>query len=502
MDLPVTIPMLTLLEPMVTDILICSVPAGIINRPPAALALLRACVEQAGFTCRTQDLSLNLYIEQCDKNYQRYQDISRLFEPLTNFEMRSEILQWLDQCVQLFKTINPRFIGLSVFSSFQHKATVMLAQHIRQHLPDVQIIVGGYGLRDNNFFATLQEKNLADHFVHDEGENKLVDILQDKLPSHELVNLQTLPVPNFDDYNFDQYLWHNEPVLTITGSKGCVRACTFCNVPRTFGRYRRRTGQQIAHEMIELQKRYGINKFEFTDSLVNGSQRDFVEFVQCLAQYNSTSNCPISWYGQYICRPQSQVPAGIYALIKQSGCVNLIIGAESGNNDVLAAMNKKMTAQDIMHELEQFELHGLQAQLLMLSGFYNETWPRFVETLTFIVKLQRYVAAGVVSRINMGIPLMIETDGYLHQHAEDLGIIIDPNSVHNWRVHKDPTNTWLERLRRRIIVQAVFDHMNIPLTGNGIIELYKMLDLVKIYEQQLRSPNTTIGAELAHDQAH
>lgn len=487
---------------MVTDILICSVPAGIVNRAPAAPALLRACVEQAGYSCRTEDLALNLYVNQCNKNYQHYQEVNRLFEPMVDFELRPEISDWLDDCVDIFKTVAPKFIGLSVFSTYQHRATVMLAKEIRKHLPTVSIVVGGYGLRENNFAQTLKQQNLADHYAFNEGETELVDILKGAQLSKELVNLEFMPVPNFDDYRLNQYLWHNEPVLTITGSKGCVRSCTFCNVPAKFGRYRQRSGQRIAQEMIDLQRRYGISKFEFTDSLVNGSQRDFMEFIECLATHNSTSNSPITWYGQYICRPQNQIKSGTHAMIKLSGCVNLIIGAESGSNDVLAAMNKKMTVQDIQQELEQFELHGLQAQLLMLGGFYNETPKRFMETLTFIAGLQRYVAAGVVTRITMGFPLIIENNGYLHQHADELGIVLDKNNVYNWSVRNDPSNTWLERLRRRIIVQAVLDRMNMPLTGNGIMELQKMLDQIKIYEQQLRLSDPTISVELAHVQAH
>jgi len=485
-----------------TDILICSLPAGIINRPPAAPALLKACVEQAGFSCRTQDLSLDLYVNHCNKNFELYQKINRVFEPTTQFNMFPELSEWLDQCIKTFKLISPRFIGLSVFSAHQHRATVMLAEVIRQHLPNTKIIVGGYGLYQDLFAEKLKQQNLADYYIFDEGENKLVNILQGQPIDDTPVDLQDLPVPNFDNYQLDNYLWHNEPVLTITGSKGCVRSCTFCNVPGKFGRYRRRTGSHIAQEIIELQHRYGVNKFEFTDSLVNGSQRDFIELIECLSAHNKNQPNPVTWYGQYICRPQSQVKPGTHQLLKESGCINLIIGAESGSDDILAAMNKKQTVKDIMAELNQFELHGLQAQLLMLCGFYNETEKRFLETLKFIAGLQRYIAAGVVTKICMGFPLMIEQDEYLHQHADELGIVIDPNNISNWKVRDDPQNTWLERLRRRMIVQAVLDRMNMPLNGNSILELHTMLDQIKSYEQQLRSPDTKINTRVNNIQPH
>jgi hypothetical protein len=263
-------------------------------------------------------------------------------------------------------------------------------------------------------------------------------------------------------------------------------------VPDKFGRFRRKSGKNIAHELIELSQRYGITKFEFTDSLVNGSQRDFNEWVEIIANYNDqqTVDRRITWYGQYICRPQSQIPAGIYQKIKRSGAVNLIIGAESGSDAVLEAMKKNMTVQDVFDELDQFEQHGLQAQLLMLSGFYNETWERYIETLSFIAQCHRYVAAGVISKIAVGMPLIIEPNGYLHQHAEELGIVINAENMSDWKTIDDPNNTWLERLRRRVITQAVLDSMGTSMTSNGIEELQLMLNQIKLYEKQLTSPDS------------
>lgn len=503
----------------IIDILICSVPSGIINRPPAAPALLKACVIQAGGTAKTIDLSLELFINQCHSDYSIYEQITSLFEPYNTWQEDLLIEQWVNQTLDFFQQNPSRYIALSVFSPFQHRATVLLCKLIRNNFPNRKIILGGYGLpepcRDTlktfteekiNIFETfdsyVKKQNLADYCIIGEGESQLVDLLTNRLPINEVVDLETVPPGNFDDYKLNSYLWHNEPVLLITGSKGCVRSCTFCNVPRKFGRFRRKSGSCIANELINLANKYNITKFEFTDSLVNGSQKDFNEFVTLLAEYNSTASTPITWYGQYICRPQSQIPNGIYKKIKQSGALNLIIGAESGSNDVLEAMNKKITVQDMLEELQKFQEHGLQAQLLVLGGFYNETWDRFLETLAFIVDCQQYLASGTVTRIAVGFPLIIESGGYLHTHADELGIILDPRNNRNWTVKNDPSNTWLERIRRRIIAQVLLNKMNVSMTGNGISELKQMLEELNAYEQQFRSPNTSVNTRTLKINVH
>ena len=489
------------------DLLICSLPSGILNRPPAAPAILKACVEQAGFSAKTEDLALNFYVNQCHREFEVYYKKTKVFEPFVNFVLTDDVTQWIDNFCNIINQYNPKFVALSVFSTFQHRACVLLCRTLRESFPDIKIILGGYGLPESvsitfdgfiktefkKFDQYMQLYKLADYYVYGEGEQQLVDLLKGHpAPDTDIVDLNTVPIPNFDDYRFDDYVWHNTPVITITGSKGCVRSCTFCNVPEKFGRFRRRSGKNIAQELIELSQRYSITKFEFTDSLVNGSQRDFNEWVEIIADYNDqqTADKRITWYGQYICRPQAQIPLGIYQKIKRSGAVNLIIGAESGSDAVLEAMKKNITVKDIFDELDQFEQHGLQAQLLMLSGFYNETWDRYLETLSFISQCHRYIATGVISKIAVGLPLMIENNGYLHRHAEELGIVLNPSHVSDWKTVDDPDNTWLERMRRRVITQAVLDSMGVGMTGNSIEELQLILNQIRLYEKQLTSPDS------------
>lgn len=500
------------------DLLICSLPSGVINRPPAAPAILKACAIQAGFTARTEDLSMNFYIKQCKRNFHYYYEQTKMFEPINNFVYSDSINQWIEDFCKLIDQLRPNFVALSVFSYFQHRAAVILCQQLRNSFPNVKIILGGYGLPESvddsftGFLTTkikkfdhyMQIRRLTDYCIYGEGEQSLIDILAGKDVVDKPVDLNDLPIPNFDDYNFNDYVWHTVPVITITGSKGCVRSCTFCNVPKKFGRYRRRSGKNIAQELIDLSQKYGVYKFEFTDSLVNGSQRDFHEWVEIIANYNDQQNPAhrISWYGQYICRPQSQIPIGIYEKIKRSGAVNLIIGSESGSNTVLDAMKKNITVQDVFDELDQFEQHGLQTQLLMLSGFYNETWERYLESLEFIARCHRYLAVGVITKIAVGFPLIIEPEEYLHQHAEELGIIIDPNNKSNWKTVDDPTNTWIERIHRRLITQVLLDSMGTSMTGNGIEELHQMLNQLKLYEKHLTSSDSADNFRFIEVSAH
>lgn len=495
------------------DFLICSLPALILDRVPGAPAILKATAESAGYKAKALDLNIEFFINQCDSNFDKFIELNKLFQP--NEPITDQLDQvgnlWLTQTLQQIEHIRPKILGLSVFSIMQHRATVMLAEAVRLKFPDMKIAIGGFGIIINAnslepttkykkidllkpFHQLMTEKKLVDRVFFGTDLDPVVEYLEEicgstsqtiKFDSDGV--LYNTPIPDYDDYKLDAYMWSDDISLPITGSHGCVRKCTFCDIPGQFGKFSYRSGTHIAQEIFHLQKKYGINKFEFTDSLVNGSIKAFKEWLKPLSEHNDTCAVQdrIHWFGQYITRPQSQVPKDLYDLIKRSGVTNLIIGVESGSDEVLKAMKKQITVKDVYDELEMFLQHNISMHMLMLSGFYNETFERYNETLQFLTGIQKYVASGVIYKVSLGPPLFINEKMFLGQEAENLHIEIDPYNTRNWKLSDDPTNTLLARVKRRFITQVILDTLKIPLSANSIINMHQMLNDLKYVERQL-----------------
>ena len=493
------------------EVVICSLPSLFVDRAPGAPALLQAALETASFSAKSLDLNLEYYINQCSKNIDTFQTLSSVFRPTNEYLPPGAVESaemWIKESIDTLKKIDPKVIGLSVFTNFQHTATFMLATEIRKQMPQAKIVLGGFGLEINcnglaaqpgirkidllkKFHQYMTEKNLTDYvvFSNDNPIERFVSLVDNIINSsdtspvieHKGVLYDT-PIPNYDNYRLSEYLWNQGIALPVTGSQGCVRQCTFCDIPGFFGKFKYRTGKDIANEMIYLKSRYNTNFFEFTDSLVNGSLKAFKEWLEIVADYNDTQpreDDKIKWFGQYICRPQAHTPEDIYPLMKRSGVVNLVIGVESGNDEVLEAMRKKIKIQDVYDELAQFKQHDITATFLMLSGFYNETYDRFLDSLRFIVKCSSYIANGTISSFGVGTPLFINDKMYLGAEADKLGIIIDSYDQFGWTIANDPTNTYTERARRRIITQVVLDKLGIPIPGQNISNIHQMRHKLK-----------------------
>jgi len=494
------------------DLVVCSLPVLSLDRVPGAPAILKAAAESAGYSAVGLDLNINFFTNQCNSNIELCYNLNNVFRPNEKASPEAELAaeQWTQESINEIKSYNPTFVGLSVFSFYQHRATRRLAIAIREQLPNVKIIVGGYGLDVaasslgtdrvrkihliKPFHKYLADEQLSDYTVLHNSLEELINILDTNKSSsakkftidESRVVFET-PIPNYIDYKLDSYVWNNSKSLPITGSYGCVRSCTFCDVPTQFGRFKYRTGKDVAAEIMHLNKTYGINVFEFTDSLVNGSFKAFTEWLEIIADYNDTlpADKKIRWFGQYICRPQAHTPAKIYPLMHRAGAQTLVIGVESGNNEVLQAMDKKMVIEDFYDELEQFEANNIETQVIMFSGFYNETWERFVDNLKFIVRCQPYVIKGVINKISVSIPLYINDNMPLASHTEELGIIRDNYNPLYWTKTDDSENDFVERSRRRLIIQLLLDKLNIPLSYYAIDDIYQVHSHLKTLEHEL-----------------
>jgi radical SAM superfamily enzyme YgiQ (UPF0313 family) len=494
-------------------------PPAELNRAPAAPAILKACVIKAGYTAKTIDFSLALFKNQANSNYVVYDQLCQNFYPYVKNPCNESVLatqDWLKDCIATIKEHNPRYIGLSVFSYYMHRSIYMLARAIREQLPTVKIVLGGYGVSSaanslyglpgitrldtiKTFGDLMQQNNLTDHVINGDGENAVVELLDsDKTFVYNDTaimdaDLTEIPTSDFDDYLLDDYAWEQgRKSLTVTGSKGCVRQCTFCDIPNRYGKFKFKSGKQIAQEIIELKEKHGIRYFEFTDSLVNGSLKAFRDWVTVLAEYNDSQpeQEKIRWFGQYICRPRNQLKKDLYPLIKRSGIMTLIIGVESGNNEVLKLMKKQITVEDVFYEFDMFEKNEIPITVLMLSGFINETWDRYLDTLRFLIRCQQYYMSGTIIKVGMSQPLVVSTGSALEMHSPMFEIQKDVYDDTNWTVDSDPTNTPVERIKRRAITAALLKKLNLSVTTLDTSIMRSMQKKIHTKLDELRLPDS------------
>lgn len=454
------------------DILLINIPISGLQYPPAGTAQLKGSLNEANYVSSILDLNLDLY-NQTGDDYPEYFDYLAgsidLDETKTN--RLDEIFEsWVERILDY----NPKNIGISIFTFQCQLSAKILLNKLRPRY-DGKIIVGGAGLSTNgiasvynDFGAELFQEKLIDHFIRGDGELALIELLKGNTDYPGIdndrylqVSLDNVAFPDFDDLINLNYMYNqDEKILPVNGSRGCVRKCTFCDIHEHWKKFTFRSGHVLAKELISDYEKYGVRRFTFTDSLINGSMKAFRELLNTLIQYYEDNNLEDRFFtftGQFICRNKKQQTPEDYVLMSRAGCDHVLIGVESGSDRIRNHMKKQFSTEELKYVLQQFEKNNLTTIFSMISGYPTETIEDHQETLDMFTQFQRYALNGTINGLNLGTTLSIDEGTPLYKEMKDMGLMHLSDSTDrvgiNWLNPNNPDLTLLERIRRRIELQ-------------------------------------------------
>lgn len=465
------------------DIVICSIPRMSIYYPPAAPALIKASVQAAGYTATTVDFVIQFHDKYFGTPMWDQLDqwlVLETNDPESYAIMKQEADQWADQMLSL----SPKWIGISVFSFESHKIAKLLCMSIRKKSTSVKIVLGGAGLSGDVYDvgAQYRENNLCDEIITGDGEASIIELLREtyKGKFDRLDDLDQWPNADFSDYDLDLYkankqrknnistnkldvwqgygnAWYrSDEILTLplVGSRGCVRKCSFCDIPFLWPKYKTRSATNIAQEVIEQYEQHNVQRFHFTDSLINGNQKNFKRLAEILSEYRIRTNADFTITGQYICRSEEFESQEYYNLLSSAGFKILEIGIESGSEAVRWHMGKKFTNHDIDVLLERLHNANMMAVLMLIVGYPTETLEDFHQTMDMLTRYQPYVGNGTVVEATLGGTLHIDPNSALGKDPNIITSLDSKGNVDyfNWAYSKNLELTFKERIRRRLVI--------------------------------------------------
>lgn len=390
------------------DLLIISAPFTYTFGPSLGPALLKSCVMQKNISATAWDLSAEFNLHS---NSPEYQSVTAwMLSPelkLTQHEFnwyQSLVIKYATKICDVYR---PKNLAVSLLTLNSQRFVEDLCYHIRLLDPNIKILLGGSGLDIIQFQYQLPwhdlmlKAGLADTVILGEGEFSLAQaILQDqqgviKVPQLSNAELDLIPIPDYDDYDFSLYetytnsYWNtNESVKTktelvflITSSKGCVKNCSFCDVGKIWNKFRFRSAEKVAEEIIFLNQQYGANYFSFTDSLMNGGMKIFSQMNQLLAEKIPKT---ISYEGQIICRGPSDMPEKHFQSMSDAGCRRVIIGLESGSEKVRMSMGKDSSQEAVNYTTSMLIKYGIHQHWNIIAGYPTETAEDWQDTMNLI----------------------------------------------------------------------------------------------------------------------
>lgn len=450
-------------------------PFSKIDAMPMAPALLKGICDANGLHTTTVDLNIETQLAYKDTPYSTELEKYLMFYSKISDEARDWYDRYLQETAKRLIDINANWIGFSLLSFQSLCFTQDICFHIKKLKPEQKIVLGGPGIsKDDNtgqnykngkkISDVMLETGMCDTVVINEAENILIDILVNDTKgkintgrqlTHDELN--QLPTPSYIDYKTELYkdnskIFHlkdQDVAATITGSKGCVRRCTFCDVFTFEPKFVFKDGKKIADEMIEIYEKQGIKHFLMSDSLINGSMKAFRQMNTELAKRLPKT---LSYYGEYIARPKGQTTEEDYDLMAKAGCKHVIVGVESGSEAVRNHMGKKFSNDDLHLMIESLNKVGISQEWNLMVGYLTETRKDFEDTIALVNRYKHIPFPEII--VNpVGILHLLPGTPLADTHARQLEVEWDDVKgdvgMHYdyWHSKKNKENTFENRVR-------------------------------------------------------
>lgn len=497
-----------------------TLPSTELERPPAAAAALSACARAVGWHCEIFDFNLWLNANVSNEVWIELEEYWRCKRLALSDTTEQELQRVTDEFLQQIKQYKPDMVGVSVFSRMSVLSAWWMCRQIRSTL-NCKIVIGGAGayawpgslpsmntqnLTAATFAEYAQEAKVIDYYIQGDGEVALMQLLQDNSDYAgingqapvQIDNLTELPHPDYQGIEPEKYFYTHEPGIYITASRGCVRNCTFCNVPELWPKFRARSADDVVSEIVRGKKKFDVNLFHFTDSLLNGNMKTWREINHRLieAKRQDASLAPVKYMGQFICRTRMEQGERDWELMAQAGADLFVVGIETFSHRVRKHMGKNYSNADIDFHFAQSARHGIKNVVLMFVSYPTETLEDHQANIEFLHRYRHYAKSGIIHMVRWGYTGMFRESGKLAKHS-DVDMEVDPDFAsrfHNlpqgirdialgfgWVNRQNPDLTLRERIRRRLELHEISVKLGWPQTRNReeLQILYNILSNLK-----------------------
>jgi radical SAM superfamily enzyme YgiQ (UPF0313 family) len=193
-------------------------------------------------------------------------------------------------------------------------------------------------------------------------------------------DLDSLPVPD-DHLSIPPSEVTDEFWLPVQTRRGCPMGCSYCSTATIEGTVtRRRSSELVVQEIARLVHR-GFHRFHFVDNTFNLP----VAYARDLCQRIKASGLDITW--RCILYPW-KVDEELVREMARAGCWEVSLGFESGNAEVLRALNKRFSPDEVRRISRILGDYGIRRMGFLLLGGPGETRESVEESLGFAESLK------------------------------------------------------------------------------------------------------------------
>lgn len=365
----------------------------------------------------------------------------------------AEVINFFNEGKDKLKTLlqrSPTAVAITTTFYVDSTPIIEIVKFVRAHSSGVKIIVGGphiYNLASDLDIETqnfIFEQIGADFYIIDsQGEGTLVQLIRE-LEKKNACQLSDVPNlcyttdgesfirtarkpenNNLDESTIDWSIFQTEdisPLNYLRTARSCPFSCSFCNYPTLAGAYVVSTVDNVESQLKYLHS-IGTTDLVFVDDTFNIPRGRFRDILRMMIR----NRFNFRWISFFRC---SNADDETIALMKESGCLGVLLGIESGDQRILNLMNKSATLEKYRWGITELERNGIATFVSLICGFPGETEESVANTLQFVEETKPTFFNVQLYYHDLRAPI--------HKRAEEFGI---QGAGYNWK-HK--TMDWRE----------------------------------------------------------
>jgi radical SAM superfamily enzyme YgiQ (UPF0313 family) len=342
----------------------------------------------------------------------------------------------------------PTLLAVTVMPGPQLSEAVPVSKKVRETLPGVPIVWGGYWPTQHG--ETALKSGYVDFVVRSQGETtllELIDVLRSggsfaSIPSlswndergiHENPLGPTIPLDELPDLPYhlvdmNRYVHRDYLGLRTTvhnTSFGCPFACNFCAViAMTKRKWLAFSPERVERTARRLVERYRIDALQMVDMDFFVSESRTAEIADRITDLG------IHWWGLGRVDTLMRYSETTFEKMAHSGLKMIFSGAESGSDETLARMNKGGTASaELTIELaRRMRGHGIVPEFSFVLGSPPDPEEDTRRTFEFIRRVKRVNPA---TEVILYVYTPVALDGTLYDEARTAGFAF-PETLEEW----------------------------------------------------------------------
>lgn len=397
-----------------------NVKVGAFHLPSLACAILGAIARQSGYEPLVVDLTLA--------------------DPGNPYALLDERLAQL----------RPEHVGITCTSATFYLA-IETAQHVKRTLPGTKVLIGGPHV------SSLVEETLRqecfDYVFIGEAEVSLAQFLRGTPPeaidgiafrdgsgavrlrcsTAFIRDLDDHPMPDYTLYDLSRYRVsrlqaRRNPVVWVETSRGCPFDCQICNKIVHGQTFRPKSVARVIEEMRQFIA-LGIREFHIADDGFTSNIKRAEEICDAMV----ANRFDVSWACVNGIRVD-RVSETLLRKMKAAGCYRISFGIESGNQQVLDNLGKRIKLEQVEAAVRLAKAAGIEVFGFFIFGFIDDTEKTMQDTIDFAKRLPLDLAKASIMMPFPGSPLFQKYSGmgllYPSEDYRTFNVYVPPHLVY------------------------------------------------------------------------